>query len=291
MDKHEWLAEQFEAERPHLRAVAYRMLGDLTEAEDAVQESWLHLSRSDTSGVENLGGWLTTVIARVCLDMLRSRKSRREEPLDMHVPEPGVGQQDGIDPEDEALLADSVGLALLVVLDTLKPAERLAFVLHDLFAVPFDEIARIVGRSETAARQLASRARHRVRGGATEPDGDLARSREVVDAFLAASREGRFDALLAVLDPDVVFRADRAAVLAGASKEVRGAPAVARQFSGRAQGARPALVNGAVGVVVARRGRLFLVLGLTVARGKIVEIDVVADPERLHQFNLAILND
>ena len=291
MDKHEWLAEQFEAERPHLRAVAYRMLGDLTEAEDAVQESWLHLSRSDTSGVENLGGWLTTVVARVCLDMLRSRKSRREEPLDMHVPEPGVGQQDGIDPEDEALLADSVGLALLVVLDTLKPAERLAFVLHDLFAMPFDEIARVVGRSETAARQLASRARRRVRGGATEPDADLARSREVVDAFLAASRAGDFDALLAVLDQDVVFRADHAAVLAGASREVRGASAVARQFSGRAQGARPALVNGAVGVVVARRGRLFLVLGLTVARGKIVEIDVVADPERLHQFNLAVLND
>jgi RNA polymerase sigma-70 factor (ECF subfamily) len=289
VDKHEWLAEQFEAERPHLRAVAYRMLGDLTEAEDAVQESWLHLSRSDTSGVENLGGWLTTVVARVCLDMLRSRKSRREEPLDLHVPEPGVGQQDGIDPEDEALLADSVGLALLVVLDTLKPAERLAFVLHDLFAVPFDEIARVVGRSETAARQLASRARRRVRGGATELDADLTRSREVVDAFLAGSRGGDFDTLLAVLDPDVVFRHDRTA--AGASREVRGAPAVARQFSGRAQGARPALVNGAVGIVVARRGRLFLVLNLTVTHGKIVEINVVADPERLRQLDLAVLDD
>jgi RNA polymerase sigma-70 factor (ECF subfamily) len=254
-----------------------------------VQESWLHLSRSDTSGVENLGGWLTTVVARVCLDMLRSRKSRREEPLDLHVPEPGVGQQDGIDPEDEALLADSVGLALLVVLDTLKPAERLAFVLHDLFAVPFDEIARVVGRSETAARQLASRARRRVRGGATELDADLTRSREVVDAFLAASRGGDFDTLLAVLDPDVVFRHDRTA--AGASREVRGAPAVARQFSGRAQGARPALVNGAVGIVVARRGRLFLVLNLTVTHGKIVEINVVADPERLRQLDLAVLDD
>src|SRR2546421_8605763 len=291
MDEHEWLAKQFEAERPHLRAVAYRMLGDLTEAEDAVQESWLHLNRSDTSGVENLGGWLTTVVARVCLDMLRSRKSRREEPLDMHVPEPVVGQQEGIDPEDEALLADSVGLALLVVLDTLKPAERLAFVLHDLFAVPFDEIARVVGRSETAARQLASRARRRVRGGATEPDADLTRSREVVDAFLAASRGGDFDALLAVLDPDVVFRADRTAVPAGASREIRGAPAVARQFSGRAQGARPALVNGAVGVVVAWRGRLSLVLNLTVTHGKIVEINVVADPERLRQLDLAVLDD
>src|SRR6266849_2628282 len=234
MDEHEWLAEQFEAERPHLRAVAYRMLGDLTEAEDAVQESWLHLSRSDTSGVENLGGWLTTVVARVCLDMLRSRTSRREEPLGAHVPDPIVSREGGIDPEHEALLADSVGLALLVVLETLAPAERLAFVLHDMFAVPFDEIAPIVGRSETAARQLASRARRRVRGAATVPDADLTRSRAVVDAFLAASREGRFDALLAVLDPDVVFRADRAAVLAGASREVRGAPAVARQFSGRA---------------------------------------------------------
>jgi RNA polymerase sigma factor (sigma-70 family) len=289
MDKHEWLAEQFEAERPHLRAVAYRMLGDLTEAEDAVQESWLHLSRSDTSGVENLGGWLTTVVARVCLDMLRSRKSRREEPLDMHVPEPGVGQQDGIDPEDEALLADSVGLALLVVLDTLKPAERIAFVLHDLFAVPFDEIARVVGRSETAARQLASRARRRVQGAATVPDADLTRQREVVDAFLAASRGGDFDALLAVLDPDVVLRSDPASVHMGASREVLGAPAVAKQFSGRARAAQPALVNGAVGLVWAPGGQPRVVFGFTITRGKIVAIDQVADPEHLRQLDVAVL--
>ncbi len=286
MDEHEWLAEQFEASRSHLRAVAYRMLGDLTEADDAVQESWLRLSRSDTSGVENLGGWLTTVVARVCLDMLRSRNSRREEPLEASVPEPITSREGGIDPEQEALLADSVGLALLVVLDTLNPAERLAFVLHDIFAVPFDEIAPIVGRSPTATRQLASRARRRVRGAATVKDPDLTYQREVVDAFLAASRTGNFDALLAVLDPDVVFRADRTAVSAGASGEVRGAPFVARQFSGRAQGARPALVNGAVGVVVARRGRLFLVLRLTIRHGKIVGIDAVADPARLRQLDL-----
>src|SRR5712671_362953 len=221
MDKHEWLAEQFEAERPHLRAVAYRMLGDLTEAEDAVQESWLHLSRSDTSGVENLGGWLTTVVARICLDMLRSRNSRREESLEASVPEPIISREGGIDPEQEVLLADSVGLALLVVLDTLNPAERLAFVLHDIFAVPFDEIAPIVERSPTAARQLASRARRRVRGGAMTKDADLTYQREVVDAFLAASHGGNFDALLAVLDPDVVFRYDPTAVPTGASREVR----------------------------------------------------------------------
>src|SRR5437763_12388687 len=208
MDDHEWLAERFEEHRAHLRAVAYRMLGSLSEADDAVQESWLRLGRSDASGIENLGGWLTTVVARVCLDMLRSRESRREEPLDTQVPEPIVSREDGIDPEQEALLADSVGLALLVVLDTLTPAERLAFVLHDLFAVPFNEIAPIVGCSPTAARQLASRARRRVRGAATVKDADLTRSRAVVNAFLAASREGDFGALLAVLDPDVVLRAD-----------------------------------------------------------------------------------
>src|SRR6266478_4770740 len=232
MDEHDWLAEQFEANRSHLQAVAYRMLGSLSEADDAVQESWLHLSRSDTSGVENLGGWLTTVVARICLDMLRSRNSRREEPLEASVPEPIMSREDGIDPEDEALLADSVGLALLVVLDTLTPAERLAFVLHDVFAMPFDEIAPIVERSETATRQLASRARRRVQGAATVKDADLTYQREVVDAFLAASREGSFDALL---DPDVVFRHDHTAVPAGASREVRGAASVARQFSGRAQ--------------------------------------------------------
>jgi len=291
MDEHEWLAEQFEANRSHLQAVAYRMLGSLSEADDAVQESWLRLSRSDTSGVENLGGWLTTVVARICLDMLRSRKSRREEPLEESVPEPITSSESGIDPEQEVLLADSVGLALLVVLDTLNPAERLAFVLHDIFAMPFEEIASIVERSETATRQLASRARRRVRGAGQIQDTDLSYQREVVDAFLAASRAGNFDALLAVLDPDVVFRHDLTAVPAGASREVHGAEAVARQFSGRAQGARPALVNGSVGILVARRGRLFLVLNLTLTRGKIAEINVVADPGRLRQLDLAVLDD
>src|SRR5438309_7031513 len=222
MDEHDWLAERFEANRTHLRAVAYRMLGSLSEADDAVQESWLRLSRSGTGGVENLGGWLTTVVARVCLNMLRSRTSRREEPLGVHMPDPIVSREDGIDPEHQAMLADSVGLALLVVLELLDPAERLAFVLHDMFAVPFDEMAAIVGRSPTAARQLASRARRRIRGAATVKDADLTRQREVVDAFLAASRGGDFDALLAVLDPDVVLRADRAAVHTGAKREVRG---------------------------------------------------------------------
>ncbi len=293
MGEHEWLAERFEADRTHLRAVAYRMLGSLSEADDAVQEAWLHLSRSDTGGVKNLGGWLTTVVARVCLDMLRSRKARREEPLGAHVPDPIVSREDGIDPEHEALLADSVGLALPVVLETLAPAERLAFVLHDMFDLPFDEIAPIVGRSPAAARQLASRARRRVQGAATVPHADLTRQREVVDAFLAASRGGDFDALLAVLDPDVVLRADRAAGPAGASREVRGASAVAKlalAYSGRARFARSALVNGAVGVVVAPRGRLFMVLVFTFARGKIVGIDVVADPVRLRQLDLAVVN-
>ena len=291
MDEHEWLAEQFEANRTHMQAVAYRMLGSLSEADDAVQESWLHLSRSNTSGVENLGGWLTTVVARVCLDMLRSRNSRREEPMGAHVPDLIVSREGGIDPEHEALLADSVGLALLVVLDTLNPAERLAFVLHDLFAVPFDEIAPIVGRSETAARQLASRARRRVQGAATAPDADLTRQREVVDAFLAASRGGDFDALLAVLDPDVVLRADPASVNMGSSREVRGAQSVAKQFSGRARAAQPALVNGAVGLVWAPGGLPRVVFGFTITRGKIVAIDQVADPERLRQLDVAILDD
>jgi RNA polymerase sigma-70 factor, ECF subfamily len=291
MDEHDWLAEQFEAERPHLRAVAYRMLGSLPEADDAVQESWLHLSRSDTSGVANLGGWLTTVVARICLNMLHSRNSRREESLEASVPKPVTSSEGGIDPEQEALLADSVDLALLVVLDTLSPAERLAFVLHDIFAVPFDEIAPIVERSEAATRQLASRARRRVRGATTVKGPDLASQRAVVDAFLAASREGNFDALLAVLDPDVVFRVDRPAVFAGASGEVHGAASVARQFSGRAQGVRPALVNGAVGVVGVRHGRLVLVMRLTIRHGKIVEIDTVVDPARLRQLRLSILDD
>jgi RNA polymerase sigma factor (sigma-70 family) len=288
MDEHEWLAQQFEANRSHLQAVAYRMLGSLSEAEDAVQESWLHLSRSDTSGIENLGGWLTTVVARVCLDMLRSCHSRREESLEVSG---SIAARDGgIDPEQEALLADSVGLALLVVLDTLSPAERLAFVLHDLFAVPFDEVAPIVERSETATRQLASRARRRVRGATTAKDPDLARQREVVNAFLAASRAGNFDALLTILDPDVVFRADHVAVSAGASGEMRGAASVAQQFVRRAQGARPALVDGAVGLVVVRQGRLFLVLNLTFTNGKITEINAVADPARLRQLRLSLLD-
>ena len=291
MDEHEWLSEQFEKHRTHLRAVAYRMLGSQSDADDAVQESWLRLSRSDTSGVENLGGWLTTVVARVCLDMLRSRKSRREESLDAHVPEPLVSRGDGIDPEREALLADSVGLALLVVLDTLAPAERIAFVLHDMFDVPFDEIAPIVGRSPTAARQLASRARRRVQGAAPGPEADLARQREVVDAFLAASRGGDFDALLAVLDPDVVFRADGAAVQMGAEAVVRGATAVAGTFSRRARFAQPALVNGAAGLVWAPGGQPRAVFGFTIARGKIVEINLIADPERLRQLDLTVLND
>jgi RNA polymerase sigma factor (sigma-70 family) len=299
MDEHDdWLAQRFEENRTHLRAVAYRMLGSISEADDAVQEAWLHLSRSDTSGIQNLGGWLTTVVARVCLNMLRSRRSRREvsleEPLGVHVPDPIVGRGDGLDPEHEALLADSVGLALLVVLETLSPAERLAFVLHDMFSGPFEEIAPIVGRSPTAARQLASRARRRVQGAATSPGADLTRQREVVAAFLAAARGGDFEALLAVLDPDVVLRADSGAVPAGASREVRGAPAVAEQaltFSRLSPFVRPALVNGAAGVVVAPGGRPFAVMGFTITRGKIVEIDILADPERLRQLDLAVLHD
>ncbi|MGH8840140.1 MAG: sigma-70 family RNA polymerase sigma factor [Jiangellaceae bacterium] len=290
MDEHVWLAERFEENRTHLRAVAYRMLGSLSEADDAVQESWLRLSRSDTSGVENLGGFLTTVVARVCLDMLRSRRSRREEPLDLHLPEPVVSGADGTDPEHQALLADSVGPALLVVLDTLAPAERLAFVLHDMFAVPFDQIAPIVGRSPAAARQLASRARRRVHG-ATVPDADLTRQRTVVDAFLAASRDGDFDALLALLDPDVVLRADHAAVQVGASKEVHGAAAVAATFAGRARAARPALVNGVAGAVWAPGGRPRIVFDFTMSDGKIVAIELLADPERLRRLDLAVRDD
>ena len=291
MDEDDFLAERFEENRTHLRAVAYRMLGSLSEADDAVQETWLRLSRSDTSGVENLGGWLTTVVARVCLDMLRSRKSRREESLGARVSGPMAVRAEGADPEQEALLSDSVGLALLVVLETLTPAERLAFVLHDMFSVPFDEIAPIVGRSPDAARQLASRARRRVRGADASHDQDLTRQREVVDAFLAAARDGDFDALVAVLDPDVVLRSDRAALPADAPREVRGAPAVARRaLVGRARAARPALVDGAVGVIVTPRGRLLMVLDFKIRDGKIVEIDAVADPERLNQLDLALLD-
>ncbi len=291
MDKHEWLANEFEGYRTHLRAVAYRMLGSMSEADDAVQESWLRLSRSDTSSVENLGGWLTTVVARVCLDMLCSRESRREESLDEHVVDPIVSSEDGIDPEHEALMADSVGLALLVVLDTLNPSERLAFVLHDLFAVPFDEIAPIVGRSPTATRQLASRARRRVQGAATDSDADLTRKREVIEAFLAASRDGDFDSLLTVLDPDVVLRADKAAVDMSASEEIRGSKNVAKQFSGRARAAQPALVNGAIGLVWAPGGQTRVVFDFTIKGRKIVAIDQLADPEHLRKLDLTFLNE
>ena len=277
------LADRFEANRTHLRAVAYRMLGSRSEADDAVQEAWLRLSRADTGEVENLRGWLTTVVARVCLDMLRSRRSRREEEL----AEPVVVDSDEIDPEHEALLAASVGPALLVVLETLGPAERLAFVLHDMFGVPFDEIAPIVGRSSVAVRQLASRARRRVQGSAV-PDADRSRQREVVAAFLSASRSGNFEALLAVLDPDVVVRADAAAVALGANLEVRGAQDVARSFSGRAQGARPALVDGASGAVWAPGGRPRVVFGFTLRDGRIVEIQILADPARLGEMDLVL---
>ena len=296
MDEHDWLARQFEAHRGHLRGVAYRMLGSLSEADDAVQEAWLRLSRADSSEVENLGGWLTTIVARVCLNMLRARRSRREQPMDLavHLPDPVVSHQDGVDPEQEALLADAVGLALLVVLDTLAPAERVAFVLHDTFAVPFDEIAPIVGRSEAAARQLASRARRRVQQTAPVPDADLTRQRKVVDAFFAAARDGDFDALVAVLDPDVVLRSDGGAARPAASVVVRGAAAVAKQaltFARLSPFVRPALVNGVAGVVVAPRGRPYSVMGFTVRDGRIVAIDGLADPDRLRGLDLAVLGD
>jgi RNA polymerase sigma-70 factor (ECF subfamily) len=293
VDEHGWLAERFEENRAHLRAVAYRMLGSLSEADDAVQEAWLRLARSDSRRIENLGGWLTTVVGRVCLDMLRSRRSRREEPVDPRVPDPIVSRENRIDPDHEALLADSVGLALLVVLETLAPAERLAFVLHDMFSVPFDEIAAIVGRSPTATRQLASRARRRVQGAAV-PDTDLTHQREVVDAFFAAARDGDFDGLIAVLDPDTVLRSDGGVLRPGASVTVRGAQAVAAQaltFSRLHPFVRPALVNGTAGVVVAPSGRPFSVMAFTVRDGKIVEIDVLADPERLCKLDLTVLED
>ena len=289
MDEHQWLADRFEANRAQLRAVAYRMLGSVSEADDAVQEAWLRLSRTDTSGVENLGAWLTTVTARISLDMLRARASRREEPLEARIPVPAVTLVD--DPEQQALLADSVGVALLVVLETLSPAERLAFVLHDMFAVPFDDIAPIVGRSPQAARQLASRARRRVRGATPAPDADRAAQREVVDAFLTAARDGDFDALVAVLHPDVVLRADGGP--AGTSREVRGAQQVARQAMGYARlglVARPALINGVAGVVSLLDGRPFSVGAVTVRGGRIVEIDILADPERLARLDLTVLD-
>ena len=293
MGEHDWLTERFEEYRSHLRAVAYRMLGSLSEADDAVQETWLRLEAADTSDVENLGGWLTTVVSRVCLNRLRSRSTRREEPLDVHVPDPIVRREDQLVPEDEAELVDSVGLALLVVVETLAPAERLAFVLHDMFAVPFDEIASIVDRSPAAARQHSSRARRRVQGAAI-PDVDLARQRKVVDAFFAAARGADFEALVAVLDPDVVLRSDGGVARPSVSEVVRGAAAVAGRASGYTRLSpfvRPAIVNGVAGVVVAPGGRPFSVMAFTVRGGRIVEIDAVSDPERLRRLALPVFDD
>jgi len=292
MNEPDYLAERFETHRTHLRAVAYRMLGSLSEVDDAVQEAWLRLSRADATGIDNLGGWLTTVVARVCLDMLRSRQSRREEPLTPDAPEPVATGTSGSSPEQEALLADSVGLALLVVLDRLTPAERLAFVLHDMFAMPFEEIAPIVGRSAEAARQLASRARRRVRGGAAAPDPNLVPQRDVVEAFLAALRGGDFEGLLAVLDPDLVVRADMPAA-AGAPSEVRGAAVWATgavAYGHLARLTQPALVDGAIGVVVAPRGRLVRALRFTIANGKITEIEVIGNPARLGELDVSLVD-
>ena len=288
MSDREWLAAQFEEERPRLRRVAYRMLGSLDESEDAIQEAWLRLSRTDGKEIENLGGWLTTVVGRVCLDMLRARRARREDSADGWLPEPIVSLDEQTDPAQEALLADSVGLALLVVLETLSPAERLAFVLHDMFAVPFNEIASILDRSPDAVRQLASRGRRRVRGARPEPDADLAEQRRVAEAFLAAARAGDFEGLLAVLDPDVVSRADRA-IPKGAPLEVRGAREVASRaltFRQLAPFAQPALVNGAAGYVVAPQGQLLVVAAVTVVGGKITELDFITDPDKLSKVLL-----
>jgi RNA polymerase sigma-70 factor (ECF subfamily) len=298
VDEREWLADRFEEHRARLRAVAYRMLGSLSEADDAVQDAWLRLSRSGANEVENLGGWLTTTVARVCLNRLRSRSRRREEPLGVHVPDPLISADGALQPEEEALLADSVGLALLVVLDTLTPAERLAFVLHDMFELPFEEIAPMVGRTPAAARQLASRARRRVSGAKVPaPDADLPRQRAVVEAFFSAARGGDFDALVAVLDPDVVLRLDTGARRPAASLMIRGASAVARQALSGLQAAlrdaelHPALVNGGAGVVVTVRGRPLTVMGFTVADGRIAEIDAVADPDRVGKIAAAVLED
>jgi RNA polymerase sigma-70 factor, ECF subfamily len=295
MNEHDLLAKRFEENRPHLRAVAYRMLGSLSEADDAVQETWLRVSSADTGDVENLRAWLTTIAARVCLNALKLRRSRREEPLGPHLPEPIVSPEDGVDPEHEALIADSVGLALLVVLDALSPAERLAFVLHDMFGVPFDEIAPIVERSPAATRQLASRARSRVRGESPIPDADPSRQRELVNAFLAASRKGDFGSLIALLDPDVVLRIDSGDLVPGQSRLLRGASAVAEQtmtfMSAGGGEPRPALVNGSAGVVFTSRGRPGSVVGFTIARGRIVAIDVLADRNRLRQLDLHLFDD
>ncbi len=290
MSENNFLAERFEANRAHLRAVAYRMLGSRSEAEDAVQEAWLRLGRADTGDIKNLGGWLTTVVARICLDILRTRKSRREEQLGPHVPEPAADNENG-----EQEIADSIGAALLIVLDTLSPAERLAFVLHDMFAVPFEEIAPIVGRQPAAARQLASRARRRVQGASAKsdvemPEADLSRQRVIVDAFLAASKNGDFEALLSVLDPEVVFRSDAVAAKMGGAVELRGAEAVANTFKGRAQAAQPAVVDGAMAIAVVFGGRLRLVLELRIVGDRIAGIQAVADPDRIKGFDVAILN-
>src|SRR5215472_13436990 len=293
MDDQQWLAERFQQHRGRLQAVAYRMLGSLTEADDAVQEAWLRLSRADASGVDNLGAWLTTIVARVSLNMLRARRSRPEEPLGPHVPEPVIDPAEGTSPEHEALLADAVGLALLVVLEALSPSERLAYVLHDMFDMPFDEIAPIVERSPQAARQLASRARRRVRSATPPYDGDPTAQRAAVDAFLAAARDGDLDALIAVLHPDVVYRADRGPQPAAGSVELRGAADVARQamvFSQQGLLIRPALINGTPGIVSSRDGQPFSVIGFTVTDGKITEIDILIDPERLRQLDLSALD-
>jgi RNA polymerase sigma-70 factor (ECF subfamily) len=291
MDQPDWLADRFEENRTHLQAVAYRLLGSTTEADDAVQEAWLRLSRSDTSEVQNLGGWLTTVVARVSLDMLRSRKSRREEPLDDQPPEQaGADPREGTDPEYEALLADSVGPALLVILERLAPSERLAFVLHDMFGVPFDEIGPIVGRSPGAARQLASRARRRVQGSSELPDADAGRQRAIVEAFLAASRNGDFDALLELLDPDVVLRTDGAPLLASTPRETGGASAVAANFSGRAQAAQPAVIDGVPGLVWQLGGKPKVVFAFTIRQQKIVGIEMLAEPDRIAELDVLLLD-
>jgi RNA polymerase sigma factor (sigma-70 family) len=295
MDESDWLVDRFEEQRPHLRAVAYRMLGSLSEADDAVQDTWLRVSRAGASEVENLGGWLTTIIARVCLNMLRARNVRGEQSLDDHIPDPLISPDPVSQPEVEALMAESVSLALLVVLDTLSPAERLTFVLHDMFQLPFEEIAPMLGRSPQAARQLASRARRRVKGAEIPaPDPDLARQREVVDAFFQAARGGEFDALVAVLDPDVILRSDYGARRPAAPKVLHGAAAVANQaLIGALPGAElhPALINGMAGVVITVHGRPFAVMGFTVAHGKIVEIDAIADPARVETIAAAVLDD
>jgi RNA polymerase sigma-70 factor (ECF subfamily) len=298
MDQQSWLTERFEENRPRLRGVAYRMLGSLSEAEDAVQEAWLRLNRIDTATIENLGGWLTTVVSRVCLNMLRSRKLRREEPIGAQINEPSVERGEGADPEGEAVLADSVGVALLVVLDTLTPAERLAFVLHDLFAMPFDEIGSIVGRSPDAARQLASRARRRVRGAPAPSDAGRARQREVVEAFLRAARAGDIEGLLAVLDPDAVIRIDAAgridapAADAGKAREIRGASTWAKQFIALSRGLRfvqPALINGSVGLILAPGSKLSRVLTFTFTNAKVTRVEVIGDPARLRELDIAVL--